>query len=305
MSDEEEDDFLPLTSSITEPLTTEDTYATPLPDAESSKLGLAKDFKTLTASGGDTNFGFDLDAKTPQKAKRTYEARTEDKAPVPTKLPRRDKPDQPPTRQPCESPLRVAKDEASKILERSASQATTGPRSFAQVVQDDGPAPVTTPLDKTRKAGATNAIRKTEGSSTSSRWTKRSPDEGWWDPNEWTKENGEWRRKSMLEKENARVSPSAPEPEVVLRPRNEPAAEELTEEDWARRAAQRQKQVQIGLQTEGYEEYKNRFPVPRPGDPLTPDPFARTPRKEFAFQLKVWRIFLHQFDKPKAEEPIE
>lgn len=66
----------------------------------------------------------------------------------------------------------------------------------------------------------------------------------WWDPNEWTKENGEWRRKckssvsgqhfwyilrtsvlmwfycnsghrSMLEKENARVSPSAPEPEVV------------------------------------------------------------------------------------------
>lgn len=134
-------------------------YATPLPDAESSKLGLAKDFKTLTASarkaglvfikfevavkctvvaefarrsiltflasatcatwsrrsykcvffsfrilpspefvsseawgrnlvsaGGDTNFGFDLDAKTPQKAKRTYEARTEDKASAATKV---------------------------------------------------------------------------------------------------------------------------------------------------------------------------------------------------------------------------
>ena len=143
------------------------------------------------------------------------------------------------------------------------------------------------------KARATN-VRTTEGSSTSAHWTpKRSPDEN------------EWRRKSKPEKESARVLPSDPEPEVVLRPRNESAAEEVTEEDWARRAAQRQKQVQYGLQTEGYEEYKKRYPAPRPDDPATPDPFARTPRKEFMYQLKAWRRFLHDFDKPKPEEPAD
>lgn len=240
MSDEDdEDDFLPLASSV--PLTTEDTYAAPAADAESSRFGLTMDLQGLstTPDSGDTNFGL---LTTPQKPKRTFEAHTEDKVYVPSKLPRRDPPkldplvESPSKQPPPASPLRVAKAEAA--AERLAEAAReTSPDVSAEVVDDSKP-------------------------------------------------------REVPKRDNR----------VVLRPRPPVAEAEasLSEEDWARRAVQRQKQVDLGKMTEGFAEYTRRYPVPRPGDPRTPDATLRTPRKNFALELKVWRIFLHQFDKVVA-----
>jgi len=75
--------------------------------------------------------------------------------------------------------------------------------------------------------------------------------------------------------------------EVVLRSREETI-------DWERRCEQRQKQIDMGKSTEGYALYKATAPGPR--DPGTPRADTKLDRKEFNFQLKVWRTFLHKFD---------
>jgi len=100
--------------------------------------------------------------------------------------------------------------------------------------------------------------------------------------------------------------PSAGSAEVPLEPEPVPtepgpAKVEAPEVDWQRRKEQRQKQINIGRATPGYIRYKELHPTPGPRDPLTPKADSRKDRKDWNFDLKVWRTFLHKFDPP--EEP--
>jgi hypothetical protein len=78
-----------------------------------------------------------------------------------------------------------------------------------------------------------------------------------------------------------------------------PAPAEQPAVDWQRRKEQRQKQINIGRATPGYIRYKELHPTPGHRDPLTPKADSRKDRKDWNFDLKVWRTFLHKFDPPE------
>ena len=84
--------------------------------------------------------------------------------------------------------------------------------------------------------------------------------------------------------------------EVLEAAGKSPQKTEAAAIDWDRRRETRQKQIEKAQDTEGYRRYKKLFPVPGPKDPRTPRCDARTERKAFDFELKVWKTFLHKFD---------
>merc|ERR1719284_89837 len=74
--------------------------------------------------------------------------------------------------------------------------------------------------------------------------------------------------------------------------------EEVSEEVWIRRAAARQRQIDIGKARPEYEWYQQHVPPEkRAGNhPKTPDPKARISKRAFDRQLSNWRRRLHDFD---------
>lgn len=73
------------------------------------------------------------------------------------------------------------------------------------------------------------------------------------------------------------------------------APEEASEETWARRAAARQRQIDIGKARPEYQQYLVKTPVAlrEDGDPGTPDPNARISKRQFDRNLSLWRRQLH------------
>lgn len=78
-----------------------------------------------------------------------------------------------------------------------------------------------------------------------------------------------------------------------------------TETD-AHRLAQRQKQVDFGKNTLGYQMYLRQVPKEhrrkRAGDPMTPDINQAVSKKCFDGQIRVWRRVLHKYDEEAKTE---
>lgn len=66
----------------------------------------------------------------------------------------------------------------------------------------------------------------------------------------------------------------------------------------AHRAAQRQKQIDYGKNTLGYQRYTKEVPREKRGkaDPCTPDIHSNVSKRAFDGQVKVWRRCLHMYD---------
>jgi hypothetical protein len=74
------------------------------------------------------------------------------------------------------------------------------------------------------------------------------------------------------------------------------------------RLAQRQKQIDYGKNTIGYDRYCADVPrhKRRPGrHPMTPDKTKKVGKKVFDGMVRRWRQALHQYDPPELEEAMK
>jgi len=87
---------------------------------------------------------------------------------------------------------------------------------------------------------------------------------------------------------------------------DEEELEEVSEVVWARRAAARQRQIDIGKARPEYQWYEQTWPVPKrlESHPVTPDPLARISKRAFDRQLSTWRRHLHNFDEHVGLENV-
>ncbi|KAG2447868.1 hypothetical protein HYH02_007324 [Chlamydomonas schloesseri] len=70
------------------------------------------------------------------------------------------------------------------------------------------------------------------------------------------------------------------------------------------RLAQRQKQIDYGKNTLGYQRYLQLVPKHKrqKGDPQTPDMYINNSKRAFEGQIKVWRRQLHKYDQDGDED---
>lgn len=73
------------------------------------------------------------------------------------------------------------------------------------------------------------------------------------------------------------------------------------------RLAQRQKQIDYGKNTVGYDEYIRRVPKhtrdPRKRHLSTPDKYEKMSKRNWEGNMRVWRAHLHEYD-PKDTRPV-
>jgi hypothetical protein len=67
-----------------------------------------------------------------------------------------------------------------------------------------------------------------------------------------------------------------------------------------RRLQQRQKQIDYGKNTKGYQRYLKIVPIKnrKPSDPETPDKFMNCSKRAWDGHVRSWRRKLHQYDPP-------
>jgi len=102
------------------------------------------------------------------------------------------------------------------------------------------------------------------------------------------------------------ASPAEPEwqeTECVALDNNEAG----TQEEWARRFSQREKQLLVGKGTRGYRRFLRMIPKQnrKPGDPQTPRVAEQCSKRAFDGRLKQWRILLHAFSPRESEDEAE
>lgn len=87
-------------------------------------------------------------------------------------------------------------------------------------------------------------------------------------------------------------------------PLHTPAAGDGADVD-PHKLAQRQKQVDFGKNTLGYQRYLELVPRKRRGkrDPQTPDIAQRVSKRAFDGQIKAWRRMLHMYDEGDQPDP--
>merc|ERR1740138_1938822 len=102
-----------------------------------------------------------------------------------------------------------------------------------------------------------------------------------------------------------RFEASPPEPEwqeteCVALDNNEAG----TQEEWARRFSQREKQLLVGKGTRGYRRFLRMIPkqARKTGDPQTPRVAEQCSKRAFDGRLKQWRILLHAFSPRDSED---
>lgn len=86
-------------------------------------------------------------------------------------------------------------------------------------------------------------------------------------------------------------------------PSSRPQGEPQRETD-PHRLAQRQKQIDLGKNTLGYQRYREAVPREkrnRRTDPVTPDVYQVCSKRAFEGQVKKWRRMLHTWDPPEQE----
>lgn len=104
-------------------------------------------------------------------------------------------------------------------------------------------------------------------------------------------------KKPQQHQKHKPVTVAAPSPQTNL---NDAAHQddEETEQEWARRASARMKDIAVGKATEGYRNFIRIIPKDnrRAGDPATPDPKQRCSKAKFQRELLDWRRQLHRYD---------
>jgi hypothetical protein len=80
-----------------------------------------------------------------------------------------------------------------------------------------------------------------------------------------------------------------------------------TEEEWARRFSQREKQLLVGKGTRGYRRFLRMLPknIRSAGDPQTPRVAEQCSKRAFDGRLKQWRILLHAFSPRESEDEAD
>lgn len=80
-----------------------------------------------------------------------------------------------------------------------------------------------------------------------------------------------------------------------------------TQSEWARRFAQREKQLLVGKGTRGYRRFLRLIPKTqrKTGDPQTPRVAEQCSKRAFDGRLKQWRILLHAFSPRESEDEAE
>ncbi|KAH3742588.1 histone RNA hairpin-binding protein [Pelomyxa schiedti] len=76
------------------------------------------------------------------------------------------------------------------------------------------------------------------------------------------------------------------------------------EEDPARLQT-RQKQIEYGIVTVGYHNYKKLATTVQPGDPLIPNKFQKCSKRSWDGQIRKWRRTLHFFDNVETIEDLK
>jgi hypothetical protein len=99
------------------------------------------------------------------------------------------------------------------------------------------------------------------------------------------------------------ANPEWTETECVVLENNEAG----TQEEWARRFSQREKQLLVGKGTRGYRRFLRMIPKPmrKPGDPQTPRVAEQCSKRAFDGRLKQWRILLHAFSPRESEDEAD
>jgi len=74
-----------------------------------------------------------------------------------------------------------------------------------------------------------------------------------------------------------------------------------------KRLAARQKQVDFGKNTVGYQRYNELVPKAKrtKQDPWTPDKYSTCSKRSWDGQIRKWRRLLHEYDPPTTEGEIE
>jgi hypothetical protein len=77
-----------------------------------------------------------------------------------------------------------------------------------------------------------------------------------------------------------------------------------SQEEWARRFSQREKQLLVGKGTRGYRRFLRMIPkqMRKTGDPQTPRVAEQCSKRAFDGRLKQWRILLHAFSPRDSED---
>merc|ERR1719247_3370738 len=80
-----------------------------------------------------------------------------------------------------------------------------------------------------------------------------------------------------------------------------------SQEEWARRFSQREKQLLVGKGTRGYRRFLRMIPkhMRKTGDPQTPRVAEQCSKRAFDGRLKQWRILLHAFSPRESEDEGE
>jgi len=255
----------------------EDTYqGGPHPDAESSRLGLTADMDALECSSRMTD---DSSLFTPYREKRQRSKGPEPPSGAP-KVPKDSPKAKVPRTQEGPKGAAVPPASARPASAREESTRTTAPPSRAAVR-----APVRGPATPAPWAKAAAPNREV---------TRAAPTPAPWAVADATQSAPA----AEPSTEGAGEVPLESVP-VVVEPAAAAAQAEAPAVDWQRRKEQRQKQINIGRATPGYIRYKELHPTPGLRDPLTPKADSRKDRKDWNFDLTVWRTFLHKFDPPE------
>jgi len=100
--------------------------------------------------------------------------------------------------------------------------------------------------------------------------------------------------------------------EIVKEPDNKKQKQANTlarheREDDIKRLNSRQKQIDYGKNTVGYEKYLLEVPknMRKKGDPKTPDKYQKCSKRSWDGQIKKWRRQLHQYDPTSNKDEIE
>jgi hypothetical protein len=77
-----------------------------------------------------------------------------------------------------------------------------------------------------------------------------------------------------------------------------------TQDEWARRFSQREKQLLVGKGTRGYRRFLRVIPknMRKAGDPQTPRVAEQCSKRAFDGRLKQWRILLHAFSPHESDD---
>ncbi|KAG7397566.1 hypothetical protein PHYBOEH_000499 [Phytophthora boehmeriae] len=122
----------------------------------------------------------------------------------------------------------------------------------------------------------------------------------------WRRPSGDHKRMRRTDERRTGDSRSRSQSTTTSSPKVRTLADE--KETDPHRLAQRQKQIDYGKNTIGYDRYCAQVPrhARRPGKhPMTPDKTARMGKKVFDGVVRKWRQALHKYDPPELTETIK